>query len=341
MASFFDQEHVNLALLETTAGTAHPDTLLSLDRVRVAFGPLIAVRDVSFNLRSGQLLGLIGPNGAGKTTLLRAIVGLQPLARGIINVCDLPAGPGALPPKRFLGFTPDTPAVYEELTVRKFLRFIALGYDLDPAQIDERVDFWLEKVWLAEKADQKIKALSRGMRQRLGIARTLLPNPRVVLLDEPAAGLDPAGRVQFRQLLCDLRDQGKALIVSSHILADMADYCTHIAIMAQGAFLRFGTVADVAAESASPGSDGNSRCRYTLILARFVADAREILARLPGVADLQMDRQRFTFDFLNDPEQAADLLAAIVQQRLPVASFSPNAPGLEEAYLRAGIRQVD
>ena len=109
-------------------------------------------------------------------------------------------------PETRIGFTPDVPPVYEELTVRQFLRFVGKGYDLSAAETRERTDFWLEKVWLTDKADQKIKALSRGMKQRIGIARTLLPNPALVLLDEPAAGLDPAGRVQFRQLLVDLRD---------------------------------------------------------------------------------------------------------------------------------------
>jgi len=121
--------------------------------------------------------------------------------------------------------------------VRQFLQFVGKGYDLPPAEIRERSDFWLEKVWLTDKADQRIKGLSRGMRQRLGLARTLLPNPALILLDEPAAGLDPAGRVQFRQLLADLRDQGKTIIVSSHILADMDEYCTHIAIMTAGAIV--------------------------------------------------------------------------------------------------------
>src|SRR5688500_7942387 len=222
--------------------------LLSLESLRVQFDQLRAVNDVSLSLQSGHLLGLIGPNGSGKTTLLRAIAALQPLTKAVARLNAEIIEPGASDVLRQLGFTPDTPWAYEELTVRQFLRFIAMGYELSASEINERIDFWLEKVWLTEKADQKIKQLSRGMRQRVGLARTLLPNPSIILLDEPAAGLDPAGRVQFRQVLCNLREQGKALIVSSHILADMAEYCTHIAIMAQGKLIRFGTVAEVAAQ---------------------------------------------------------------------------------------------
>jgi ABC-2 type transport system ATP-binding protein len=235
-----------------------------------------------------------------------------------------------------IGFTPDTPYVYEDMTVRTFLRFIALGYGLASSEADERIDFWLEKVWLTEKADQNIKALSRGMRQRIGIARTLLPSPAVVLLDEPAAGLDPAGRVQFRQLLASLRDQGKALIVSSHILADMDEYCTHIGIMAHGQLIRFGTVAEVA------GSHSVDRCRYTILLAHpATTDTRDTILRIPGVTDVQSDNQRLTLEYSSDPSDAAELLAQLVQRRIPVSSFTPNRHDLEEAYLRTGIRQVD
>jgi ABC-2 type transport system ATP-binding protein len=216
--------------------------IVAVESLRVEFGAVAAVDDVTFSLRGGHLLGLIGPNGAGKTTLLRAVAGIHPLTRGRVRILGEPlAAGGGDDLLRHVGFTPDTPAVYEELTVRQFLRFIAKGYALGGREVDERIDFWLERVWLTEKADQRIKELSRGMRQRVGLARTLLPNPSVILLDEPAAGLDPAGRVQFRQLLSTLRDQGKALIVSSHILADMNEYCTHIGIMAKGRLIRFGT----------------------------------------------------------------------------------------------------
>jgi ABC-2 type transport system ATP-binding protein len=310
--------------------------VLYLESVRVEFGALTAVRDVSFSLRAGDLLGLIGPNGAGKTTLLRAIAGLQPMAAGRVRVVGLEMGPGEADALRQVGFTPDTPPFYDALTVRDYLRFIGKGYELSPAEVEERIDFWLEKVWLSEKGGHKVKALSRGMRQRVGIARTLLPSPALVLLDEPAAGLDPAGRVQFRQLLCDLRDQGKALIVSSHILSDMTEYCTHIGIMRRGEMVRFGTVAQVAAADEDVG-----RCRYTLTLAAPLAGLEELLSGLTDVTDVRVERDRASFECASGREAAAGLLAELVSRRVPVASFAPHAPGLEEAYLRAGMGQVD
>jgi ABC-2 type transport system ATP-binding protein len=308
--------------------------LLSIESVSVNYGAFRAVRDVSLSLRGGDLLGLIGPNGAGKTTLLRACSGLQPPSRGVIRILDAPLN-GNRDVLRHIGFTPDTPTMYDDLTVRQFLRFIGMGYDLSSAETDERIDFWLQKVWLSEKANDRIKQLSRGMRQRVGIARTLLPNPTVILLDEPAAGLDPAGRAQFRQLLCSLREQGKALIVSSHILADMDEYCTHIGIMSAGQMVRLGTVAQVASAAQ------DQRCRYTVLLARPVPQLAAIAGKIADVTHIQAEDSRLVLEFTSGREPAATLLAELMKLGLPVASFSANAASLEEAYLRTAVRQVD
>ena len=318
------------------AGVVAGDPVLTAEEVRVRFGSFNAVDDVSLTLRGGELLGLIGPNGAGKTTLLRACAGLQPLTRGVVKILGEPISGTLRDPLRHVGFTPDTPSVYEELTAGDFLRFIAKGYDLPPHEADERIDFWLEKVWLTEKRDVKIKALSRGMRQRIGIARTLLPNPSLVLLDEPSAGLDPAGRVQFRQLLVSLREQGKALIVSSHILLDMADYCTHIGIVSKGRIVRYGTVSEVASQGDA------TRCRYTLTLAHPLAMAQRTLEAIDGVTHVAAtDGDRIVLEYGSTKDEAAELLARLISLQIPVAAFAPNAPGLEEAYLRTDVAQVD
>jgi ABC-2 type transport system ATP-binding protein len=314
------------------------ETVLAADGVRVEFDRFTAVNDVSLALRGGHLLGLIGPNGAGKTTLLRALAGIQPLSRGVVRIFDEPLTPAAQHLTRHIGFTPDTPSVYEDMTVRDFLRFIAKGYELAGREAGERIDFWLEKVWLTEKRDVRIKQLSRGMRQRIGIARTLLPNPSLVLLDEPSAGLDPAGRVQFRQLLVSLREQGKALVVSSHILLDMADYCTHIGIMSKGELVRFGTVNEVA----NHGANGDATtCRYTITLAHPVAGVERLLAEIDNVAHVSVDGDRIVLECGATRDDAAALLARLIERRIPVAAFAPIAPGLEEAYLRTDIAQVD
>ena len=312
--------------------------LVDVQSLRVHFGTFLAVNDVNLTLRGGDLLGLIGPNGAGKTTLLRAIAGLQPTAAGRVRVLGEVLEPGA-PVMARVGLTPDTPPLYDEMTVRTFLRFVARSYGLGAADVDAHISYWLEKVWLAEKAGQKVKSLSRGMRQRLGLARTLLPNPSVVLLDEPAAGLDPAGRVQFRKLLCQLRDQGKALVVSSHILADMNEYCTHIGIMERGALLKFGTVSEIT--GGATVAAGMDRRRYRVTLARVTPGLRERVEAIDGVSAVDADADTFTVEWGHTPEEAAKLLAELVARGLPVASFAAQPFDLEQAYLRAGVRQVD
>ena len=308
--------------------------LLEGSQLTVRFPRVLALDDLSISVQSGQLVGLIGPNGAGKTTLLRTLCGLQrpTVGRVLIHGQALGNDRGLL---RHVGFTPDTPVMYELLTVRDFLRFVGRGYDLLPDEIDERIDFWLDQLWLTSKAGEKIKALSRGMRQRIGIARTLLPNPSVVLLDEPAAGLDPAGRAQFRQFLLSLREQGKAIIVSSHILADMDQYCSHIGIMSAGRLVRFDTIAIIAA-----GHDGE-RCRYVLTLTRPVAGVHQQLEEIEGLEVFSVDREQVQLTFSSRREHAADLLARLVNSRLPVAAFAPVSLDLEQAYLQTGLQQVD
>lgn len=309
--------------------------ILHARSLRVEYGAFVALHDFSLSLGAGELLGLVGPNGAGKTTALRAMAGLQPLAAGDVSVLGHRVRPGDTVALSSIGFTPDTPGLYEALSVQEFLEFIGRAYGLRKSTIEERSDFWLEQLWLTDKRDSKVQALSRGMRQRLAVARTMLPDPSLILLDEPAAGLDPAGRVQFRKLLANLRDQGKALIVSSHILADLHEYCTHIAIMEAGHVRAMGTVAQVV------GGADHRQLRYHGRLAAQIADLGNRLATLPHLFNVEVNGVEFWFDDDAEPAAAAATLRRLVELGLPIASFAPIKADLEQAYLRTGIRQVD
>ena len=309
--------------------------ILEAINVRVEYGSFVALPGLSLRLSAGDLLGLIGPNGAGKTTSLKAFAGLIPHAAGTVHVLGEAVEPGNPTALSRIGFAPDTPPLYEDLSVADFLRFIGRAYRLRHETVEERIDFWLEQLWLNDRREAKVKSLSRGMRQRLTVARTLLPDPTLVLLDEPAAGLDPAGRVQFRKMLGSLRDQAKALIVSSHILADLHEYCTHIAIMEAGQLRQFGTVAQVV------GAKDDNRCRYKVTLAKPVADATRILEAIPTITQIEVHGRMASFEFEHEDQAAADLLSTLLEKGLPIASFAPIAHDLEQAYLRTGIRQVD
>ncbi len=310
------------------------EPLLVARGLRVAFGDLVAVRDVSLSLGGGEVLGLIGPNGAGKTTFLRAAAGLQPPTRGTTHVMGYDVCGDDTEFRRHIGLAPDAPPVYEELTVDQFLTFIALAYQIQRSLARERIDFWLEQLWLTEKKHEKIATLSRGMRQRITVARTLVPNPTVILLDEPSSGLDPAGRIQFRKVLASLRNQGKALIVSSHILADLEEYCTHIAIIEHGSILRYGAVGDL-------HDRAEGRHRYQLALADEDTRLAGILADIEGVSDVSHVDGVWTFEFDDRPQRSAELLKTIVARDVPVASFGPMGDTLEDMYLRSGVKQVD
>ncbi|NOT01931.1 MAG: ABC transporter ATP-binding protein [Phycisphaerales bacterium] len=318
--------------------TAEPPSadspLAVVEQLRVEFGPIVAVRDVSLTLHAGDLVGLIGPNGAGKTTLLRAMAGLQAPTAGRTAIMGMDVLGRDRTVRRHVGFAPDSPPVYADLTVYDFLMFIGYCYDLDATTATERIDFWLEQLWLTDKRSAKIATLSRGMRQRITIARTLVPNPNVILLDEPSAGLDPAGRIEFRKVLASLRDQGKALIVSSHILADLEEYCTHIAILEAGTFKQFGRAKEMHGRAAG-------RRKYQLKVAGGGERLGNVLGAINGVTDVAHLDGAWTFEYDEDPSRAAELLRDLIGRDVAVALFTPMDDSLEHVYMRAGVKQVD
>jgi ABC-2 type transport system ATP-binding protein len=307
--------------------------LLAANNVRVEFGKLVAVRDVSFRMAPGDLLGLIGPNGAGKTTLLRVLAGLQAPTSGTAQVMGFDVFNESERVRGQVAFSPDSPPAYEDLTVEQFLYFVADLYNVTEGEADERIDHWLEQVWLTERRTSKIRSLSRGMRQRVTIAQTLVPNPTVVLLDEPSSGLDPAGRIQLRQVIASLARQGKAVIVSSHILADLEEYCTHIAIIEHGKLLRYADVGELHETAAL-------QCAYRVRLVG-TDDATEALMAAKGVSHVVISNGAYLLQYEAGDEAAARLLKAFAGRGLDICSFAPVRQSLEEVYLKTGVKQVD
>ena len=296
------------------------------------FGKLAAVEDLNLKITSGSLYGLIGPNGAGKTTTLRMLAGMLEPTSGEIRINELPTRQYWREIQWQIGFMPDFFGVYEDLLVWEYLDFFARCYKLTPARRQHVTNELLELVDLSTKKDAYVQTLSRGMRQRLCLAHALVHDPQILLLDEPASGLDPRARIEMRELLRELRSMGKTILVSSHILSELAELCDSIAIMEKGKLIANGTLHDIRTRLSN-----NRTLSIRTLTNRMQAEA--ILRKYPGVHDIQANHnseaiEQLTVSFSGDDVAAADMLDALVHQGVRVASFSEEITGLEEAFLQ-------
>ncbi len=303
------------------------EPLLQVDGVRVDYEDVTAVDDVSFAVEAGLVYGLIGPNGAGKTSLIRAIASLVEPTWGRIRLggVDLLEDPRAALLR--VGFMPDFPPLYGDLTVREFLDLFASAYGIPRGERAARIRTLVDQVQLGEKLDSAAGTLSRGMKQRLFLAKTLLHDPAVLLLDEPASGLDPRARMDLRDTLVALGRAGKAVLVSSHILAEMTDFCNAVGIMEQGRMVLSGRIDDVL-KVVRPG-------RHTR-LRLLAPDDRlgEFLAARPDVADVQVDGGAARFVLTGEPDAAVALLRALVTAEFAVVDFHEETHRLEDIFLQ-------
>ncbi len=220
-------------------------TLIRIRDLRVDYDDVCAVHDLSLDVEPGEVCGLIGPNGAGKTTTMRAMIGLIEPTYGEIEIMgvDVRERPEAV--YRVVGFMPDFPPVYEDLLVWEFVDLFAASYGVDRHRRPAAVGRYIELVGLTAKRQAMVGGLSRGMRQRLMLAKTLVAEPKVLLLDEPASGVDPQGRIDLKNILRRLGEEGKTILISSHILTEMNEFCTSVAIMERGSLVISGRIEDV------------------------------------------------------------------------------------------------
>ena len=303
--------------------------LLAIERLRVDFPDVVAVNDLTLTVGAGEVCGLIGPNGAGKTTTMRAISGLQECTRGSVRVNghELASEPDEL--KRQLGFMPDFCPTYDQLTASEFLDHFARAYDVPNRT--KRIEECLELTWLTEKTNALCEELSRGMKQRLVLAKTLLPDPKVMLLDEPASGLDPLGRIELRKILLQLREAGKAVLISSHILTELSGFCNTAAIMERGRLVTFGTIAEL----------GQKMGRRQMSVKWRADDGKalEILkaANLKNLADTNLGA---TFDFDGDTNVLDELLKTLVLQGVRISEWRGTGDDLEQIFRQSGAKEL-
>jgi ABC-2 type transport system ATP-binding protein len=292
------------------------------------YGRLRAVDALDLHVPEGGVFGLVGPNGAGKTTTMLAIVTLLIPDEGSITVFghDPVTDPRAV--RGEVGFVPDTFGLYDGLTCAEYLDFFAHAYELPRDQRTEQVDALLELVELTHKADSDVSGLSRGMQQRLSLARGLVHDPRLLVADEPASGLDPRARVDLREILLELSRQGKTILISSHILAELAEMCDRVGIIESGRMLAQGTPEEIR-RAARPTA---------LVTARLLGDAgvheRAVAIALgAGAIRAGVDQGVLRAELEGGEEAAADLLTELVGAGVRVVSYSEEHGGLEQLFL--------
>ena len=301
--------------------------------LRVDYETVCAVRDLSLEVGPGEVCGLIGPNGAGKTTTMRAMIGLIEPTYGEIELAGVDMRERPRDACRAVGFMPDFPPMYDDLMCWEFLDLFAASYYVPRPARAEIIERALALVGLTEKRTAMIVELSRGMRQRLMLAKTLIPGPQVLMLDEPASGLDPQGRIDLKNVLKTLAAEGRTVLVSSHILAEMSEFCTSVAIMERGRMVVSGTIAEV-----------QERVMGGLVLIVEVlgdpGPLDAIVAADPLAGAVERAEGVFSIHFKGDAGQASDLLAALVRGGVRVSSFAKRREGLEELFLKVGAREL-
>jgi ABC-2 type transport system ATP-binding protein len=304
---------------------SHP--MIELRRLHRYFGQTRAVDDVSFEVYRGQVFGYIGPNGAGKTTSMRVLATLDSPSAGDATIDGFSVVNDPDRVRRRLGFMPDYFGTYRNVDVREYLDFFARAYQLRQRDRVEAVDRVMEFTGLDVLAGKPIDGLSKGMKQRLCLGRALIHDPAVLVLDEPAAGLDPRARIELRGMIRTLADNGKTILISSHILTELAEICDVVGIIERGRLVAVGTVEEIRRQA---------RRAHNLIEVRLLDNATALgdwLNRQSDVSQLQVNGDSAKFLHAGSPEAEAVLLRAMIEAGFRVTAFGSQQQTLEDAFM--------
>lgn len=302
--------------------------------IRVDYDDMTAVSDLNLEIPAGEIFGLIGPNGAGKSSTIRVLATLQKPTYGDVTIAgmDVAEEPGKV--RQILGYMPDMAPVDGDLKCWEFIDLFAGAYFTDRRTRRQQVDEALEQVNLGFKRDALAGTLSRGMKQRLVLAKTLLPDPQVLLLDEPASGLDPIARIEMRDLLREQRDRGRTILVSSHILTELSEFCGSIGIMEKGRLLVSGPIEDIVSDLQS-----HRRIVVEQIETPEFRDAAWF-DQLEHVSGARQREGAIEFDFAGGDGQLAVLLKSLIDDGVLVKTFYERRIGVEDILLHVDAREI-
>ena len=295
-------------------------------RLTKMYGQLYALKDLDLKLQEGDVYGFIGPNGAGKTTTMRILATLLNPSYGEAYVCGHSIYTASKEIRRLVGYMPDFFGVYDDMKVIEYLEFFASAYRIQGAARRKICDEVLEYVDLTYKRDALVTSLSRGMTQRLGLARTLLHDPQVLLLDEPASGLDPRARIEMRSLLKALRGMGKTILISSHILSELADICNKIGIIEQGSMIVNGDVVEVMKQV-------RAEVVLNIAVADRPADAAGLLTSQPEVASVEDKNGVLLVKLHEGTHRYSHLAKLLIDQGFELTTFKEDEINLETAFM--------
>jgi len=307
---------------------------IEIQNLTKRYGERIAVDKLNLTVNQGDIFGFIGPNGAGKTSTMRMVAGLLRPNSGAIKVAGYSVAKSPERVKAQIGYMPDYFGVYPDLKVWEYLDFFSACYKIPEGQRPSLLDGLLELVDLGHRKQDIVDSLSRGLKQRLSLARTLIHDPQVLILDEPAAGLDPRARVEIRELLVELAAMGKTIFFSSHILADVAEICTRVGIIEAGKLVAVGKLDELHLQIMP-------RRRVEITVLGKLEEALELLKSVTGVVEAEAllapkegERRQLSIEFTGDDASLSEALAVLVQQGIPVLHFNENLD-LEEVFMRA------
>ncbi|OQX65049.1 MAG: hypothetical protein B5M51_01880 [Anaerolinea sp. 4484_236] len=309
--------------------------MIEIQNLTITYNGRRAIDDLSLTVEKGDIFGFVGPNGAGKTSTIRVMATLLEPASGdiLIDGHSVQSSPRAVQNK--IGYMPDIFGVYDDMLLWEYLDFFGACYRIPENERKELIVDLLELVDLSNRRDDQVKRLSQGMKQRLSLARTLMHDPEVLVLDEPASGLDPRARIEIRELLRELAQMGKTIFFSTHILADVSEICSQVAILEAGKLVACGSIEDLQTQLTPV-----RKIQITVLdkadAARDFLNQNRLISKITSSEDgAKQMAATIHFDFSGTDDDKSALLASLVQAGIPIVHFSEDSQNMENVFMRA------